>query len=147
MNTPEKYVCAYIVEALTGVKGTNQERVYEVLREGDFMIENPLLKLVYGIARFDPESEEIKRAVVGLVAGYAYEQNESFRELFDLEQETPEEEVEPEITLTYTLSEGKAIICLTKGEVEMYLRIPKQYLDYTIKAFQTKFPNGKVVQK
>lgn len=147
MNTPEKYVCAYIVEALTGVKGTNQERVYEVLREGDFLIENPLLKLVYGIARFDPESEEIKKAVVGLVAGYAYEHNESFRELFDLEQETPEEEAEPEITLAYTLSEGRAIIGLTKGDVEMYLRIPKQYLDYTIKAFQTKFPNGKVVQK
>lgn len=145
MNTPEKYVCAYIVEALTGVKGTDQHRVYEVLRESEFSIDHPLLKLVYDIARFDPESEAIKEAVTGLVVGYAYEQKESFRSLFDLAEE--EEKKEPEVTLRYAVNDGTAIFSIAKGGVEMYMRVPEEYTEYTVNAFQKKFPDGKVVKQ
>lgn len=162
MNTPEKYVTAYIVESLTGIKGSNPERVYEVLRESDFTIDDPFLNLVYQMARLNPDSQGTKEAVAGLVIGHTLFVNKPIASAFEESMEeyaakevekalAKQDEPKDGVTLEYEIFEGTMysdIRCVKNGKtvITSSMQVPEQYADYVLTRFSEKFPDGKIVK-
>lgn len=153
MNTPEKYVTAYIVESLTGIKGTNQERVYEVLKGSDFQIDDPFLNLVYSIAKYNPEDSRVKDVVASLVMGHTLLVNKKIADAFE---QTIKEEVERRLEeekdkpmLKYSVS-GDTAYFLAKVKsksgqfVVSTLFVPASLAEYTIEEFRKRFPGAVV---
>lgn len=160
MNTPEKYVTAYIVESLTGIEGTNQDRVYEILKNSNFTIDDPFLNLVYQMARYNPESPKVKDIVAGLVMGHTLLTNKYIADAVEQtiddavkiklsEKEAPKKD--SEVTLFYEIHEGTAYFSLSAAKngqevLSAALSVPEEFADTTIQKFLEKFPDGVVRQ-
>ena len=152
MNTPEKYVCAYIVESMLGIEGSNKERVHEVLQNSDFTIEDPFLNLIYSIAKFDPDSDETKDLVAGLVAAKAANHVDELVERADRKQKELEEakkkedELKQSVVLIHSSKDGGHAFTVWFGLRPMAIFfVPEELTDEVIAKFQKKFPEGKVL--
>lgn len=155
MNTPEKYVAAYIVESLTGIRGSNPERVHEVLRESDFAINDPFLALVYDIARFNPDSQEVRDAVAGLVIGQTVLTNKKIAKAIEMTIEESiknrQQENRPS-ELRYSVHEGTMYCTLVlrkngKDVMEAAVNVPEELKDFTLETFLKRFPDAFVVEE
>lgn len=145
MNTAEKYVCAYIVKAVTGIAGSNPERVEEVMANSDFKFDEPFLSLIYAIAQADPKCEFSGDLVAGLVEGYAKERDEQ-KKREEEEKKRAEEGKYKDVTLSYNV-EGDDAICMVWFGLNLMalVTIPKTVLPAAIERFEQKFPGGTVL--
>lgn len=158
MNTPEKYVAAYIVESLTGIQGSNPERVHEVLRNSDFTIDDPFLRLVYDVARFNPDAQEAKDLVASLVVAQTITSNSKIAEALEAtienlaEKRAKKKEEKKEVVISYNVDGGLAYftVLASKGDkilLESSIVVPEQLKGYVIEKFLERFPDGKVVEE
>lgn len=153
MNTPEKYICAYIVESLTGIQGSSHDRVIEVLKNSDFSISDPFLRLIYDIARYNPESQKVKDEVAGLVVGHTvlsnkFVQNALAQTVKDMVKNAKpsKEEKGSDVTLCYTKEgENYAMSVWFGTDPKAMFYVHADIKDAVIEKFRAKFPEGKVV--
>lgn len=146
MNIIERNISAYIVEALTGVRGEGQERVYEVLAESTAKPKDPLMRLVLETARPDPEATETKEMVAALVAGYIITERPEIAEYFEMLGDEKEEDSEPEISLVRTSASGVTAFALCADNRPLCtFTLPSKYADEVVKKFSDKFPGAKIV--
>lgn len=153
MNTPEKYVCAYIVDSLTGISGSNPERVAEVLANSDFSIDDPFLNLVYQMVRYNPQSTQLKEAIAGLVIGQILLTNEHIADAFE---KTIVEEVERRLSeregnrLEYKIEDGQLSATATVEKngkcASATIVVPATLKDFTIGEFKKRFPDAKIIE-
>jgi hypothetical protein len=86
VNIIERYVCAYIVEALTGVQGSYPEHVYSVLSQTKAKTEHPLLKQVLQVIQMGDlnlAGETARRLVREIVLDNVIEDEESPAKMFE----------------------------------------------------------------
>jgi hypothetical protein len=152
----QKYVCAYIVECLTGIRGENPERVYEVISTTEADMKDGLLQLVLDMARYDPANQEVKDAVAAIVVGYTVIENEKIGQAV---AETAKElaktfvaKKEPKksdkaLTLVYS-KEGNTVFFSAFDGLKYlsFLRVPYELKDYIIEQFIIRFPKGHVIE-
>ena len=159
MNTPEKYITAYAFATLTGIKGSSWDRVIEVMKGSDFSIDDPFLRLVYDIARYDPESKNVQDAVAGITMGQIMLTNKPIQEAFT---KTIEEAVKERAAESKKPQKKVRLICeeydemgyfttvATSGDevvLEATMSLPSKYSDLVIEKFKEKFPEGEVVKE
>lgn len=158
MNTQEKYLAGYIVETLTGIKGENQEWVYQVLEKGDFQMSDPFLQMIYDIAKTDPRDQKVKEIVSGLVIGYALLNNKLLQDSMEdtiktlVERKLRENEVhedKPEyknITLSYDTEDGQFFGCVWyKDTLVGTIKAPAEKAEEILRKYRNRFPSADVI--
>lgn len=157
MNTQEKYLAGYVFEALTGIKGENQEWVYQIIEKSDFQMSDPFVQMLYDIAKTNPRDEQVKDVVAGLAIGYILMNNKLIQSAMEdtintlvqkkiAEKEAQDKPEYKDIYLSYDIEDETFFACLWyKNNMIGTIKAPAEKGESIISKFQKRFPSAQVI--